>query len=105
MKEAKPWAHLYDRRWRKRRAEQLRLHPLCEYCMRSRGKVTAATVADHRIPHRGDPVLFAGPLASCCAPCHNGMKQELETTGRLRGCDLNGYPLDPNHPWNAERDR
>jgi len=103
--ERKPWAHLYDRRWRRRRAEQLRLHPLCAYCERSRGIVVAATVADHITPHRGDLALFAGPLQSLCDACHNGAKQELEATGHLRGCDVQGNPLDPNHPWNREPSR
>lgn len=93
---------LYDRRWQKRRAEQLRKHPLCALCMKTRGEVRAATVADHITPHRGDPKLFAGPLQSLCKPCHDSYKQELETTGHVRGCDLNGYPIDPNHPWNVE---
>lgn len=105
MSKAKPWAHLYDHRWRKRRAAQLRAHPLCAFCVKTRGRLVAATVADHITPHKGDSVLFAGPLQSLCAPCHNGMKQELERTGHLRGCDLHGMPLDPRHPWNLEPDR
>lgn len=97
--------HLYGRAWQKRRKRQLDQHPLCALCMRMRGKVTAATVADHIRPHKGDRVLFAGPLQSLCESCHNSWKQELETTGHIRGCDLNGNPLDPNHPWNREQDR
>lgn len=93
-------AHLYDRRWRKRRAAQLAEHPLCRLCMDMRGRVTAASVADHVVPHRGDPALFEGPLQSLCAPCHSGWKQELETSGTLKGCDLTGMPLNPHHPWN-----
>lgn len=27
---------------------------------------------------------------------------ELFRDERYRGCDLQGYPLDPNHPWNKE---
>lgn len=22
-----------------------------------------------------------------------------------RGCDVNGFPLDPNHPWSREREK
>ena len=104
MKTAKPWAHLYDRRWRKRRAEHLRLHPLCVYC-EARGVVRAASIADHIEPHRGDPIKFRGPLQGLCPPCHSGAKAELEATGRLRGHDRTGAPLDANHPWNREPDR
>lgn len=90
---------LYDRAWRRRRAEQLAEHPLCAWCMKI-GRVTPASVADHIEPHRGDPVKFAGPLQSLCATCHSAHKQLLETSGYIRGCDERGYPLDPNHPWN-----
>lgn len=93
---------LYDRRWRQRRADQLRAHPLCRLCLEIRGEARPATVADHITPHRGDPVLFAGPLQSLCAPCHNGVKQSLESGGDgfIRGSDARGNPLDPRHPWN-----
>lgn len=89
----------YDRRWQKRREEQLRTHPLCRLCRDLRGKARAATVADHITPHRGDPVLFEGPLQSLCAPCHSSWKQQMETSGRMRGSDRHGIPVDPNHPW------
>ena len=93
---------LYDRHWQKRRARQLSLHPLCRLCMLMRGEVMEARVADHITPHRGDPVLFAGPLQSLCASCHNSWKQEFERTGHFGGCALDGMPLDPNHHWNRE---
>lgn len=67
----------YDYRWQMRRLAQLRAYPLCRYCERQ-GRVTAATVADHIIPHRGDPSLFAGPLQSLCATCHNTVKRAEE---------------------------
>lgn len=95
-------SRLYDRRWRKRRDAQLRLHPLCRLCMDVDGRVVPATVADHITPHRGDPMLFAGPLQSLCAHHHNSWKQQIEKFGRVRGCDITGMPLDPMHPWNRE---
>lgn len=93
---------LYDRRWRKRRAHQLALFPLCRMHL-DRGEVVAAQVADHIVPHRNDPVLFAGPLMSLCAECHNSVKQSIEKggDGLIRGCDARGNPLDPRHPWNT----
>jgi len=93
---------LYDRKWRKRREQQLHEHPLCRLCMTIRGQITPATVADHITPHRGDPVLFEGELQSLCKECHDSWKREMETSGTFRGCDLNGYPLDPNHAWNKQ---
>ncbi len=67
----------YDYAWQKRRAAQLAAEPLCAYC-RAEGRTTAATVADHITPHRGDPQLFRGPLQSLCATCHSGRKQREE---------------------------
>lgn len=92
----RPHAHLYNsRRWRKRRAAQLQAHPLCAICQRL-GATTVATVADHVEPHRGDEVKFwNGELQSLCAICHDGAKQQYEATGRMRGCDVDGIPLDP----------
>lgn len=100
----RPWAAMYDRRWRRRRAAHLKANPLCVMC-EPRGLIEAATVADHITPHRGDPALFKGPLQSLCTACHSGMKQEFEATGRLRGTDLSGNPTDPMHPWKLEPNR
>lgn len=90
-------------RWRRRRDQQLKAEPLCRYCL-DQGKAVPATVADHVEPHRGDAEAFwHGRLQSTCAPCHNSIKQALERTGKLRGCDVTGHPLDPNHHWNKGR--
>jgi len=67
----------YGYAWQKRREAQLRAEPLCAYCLRE-NCVTPATVADHIKPHRGDPVLFAGPLQSLCATCHSSAKAKEE---------------------------
>lgn len=91
---------LYDRRWRARRERQLREHPLCRLCMDVRGEVRAARVADHIVPHRGDPALFEGALQSLCKSCHDGWKQATENGGAIKGSDRNGLPLDPGHAWN-----
>lgn len=46
---------------------------------------TSKLVADHRRPHRGDPVLFwdARNLWTLCAPCHSSLKQREEASGTL----------------------
>lgn len=98
-------ANLYGHAWRKRRARQLQLHPLCRMCLDVDARATPATVADHIFPHRGDPVLFAGPLQSLCASCHNSRKQALENGGVIKGCDLQGIPLDPGHPWRIDYEK
>ena len=47
----------YSPRWRRARAAYLAHHPLCAACQ-ALGRVVPATVVDHVVPHRGDPVLF-----------------------------------------------
>lgn len=72
------------------------------------GKVTAATVADHITPHKGDYELFwHGPLQSLCAFHHNKTKQRIERKGSKaidveysNACDVHGKPIDPRHPSN-----
>jgi hypothetical protein len=33
-------------------------------------------------------------LMSMCISCHN-----MKHAGGIRGCDVDGMPLDPSHPW------
>jgi hypothetical protein len=49
--------------------------------------------------------LFKGALQSLCKECHDSVKQSLEKggAGHIRGCDLDGYPLDPRDPWSREK--
>lgn len=93
--------HLYNSmRWRLRSAHQLRQHPLCSMCMQS-GCVTQARVADHIIPHKGDPTLFYdGELQSLCTHHHNRSKYEIEHRGYLTDIGVDGWPTDPRHPVN-----
>lgn len=91
----------YGQRWRNARKTFLASHPLCVYCLRV-GRTTAATVVDHIQPHRGDQALFwdRENWQSLCATCHNSAKQAEEKGSGLRGCDVDGNPLDPKHRWN-----
>ena len=77
---AATYKHLYNtKRWYRLRHAQLSKHPLCSLCAKL-GKVTPATVVDHRKPHRGDEELFfdENNLDSMCKPCHDGAKQQME---------------------------
>ena len=62
----------YNRRWRRARAAFLRRHPLCVACARV-DRVTAATVVDHIVPHKGDTVLFwlVSNWQALCKRCHD----------------------------------
>lgn len=91
----------YNYRWQRYRESFLRKHPLCVYCQR-RGRVTAATVVDHIVPHQGDSKLFwdKNNHQGLCATCHSAVKQAEEKSGRISGCDVDGVPIDVNHHWN-----
>ncbi len=76
----------YGYKWQQARAGYLAKHPLCVYCERE-GRCTAATVVDHRIPHRGDMKLFwdSSLWQSLCAHCHSSTKQREEAATGLNG--------------------
>lgn len=80
-------------RWQRRRLNQLRREPLCRYCL-DEGKVEAAIVADHIIPHKGDAQAFwHGSLQSLCVAHHSGTKQATEK-GRPRDqIGMDGYAV------------
>jgi len=63
---------LYGSRWRKVRLVYLSVHPLCVICKRE-GRLTAADVIDHVVPHRGDKILFwdESNWQSLCKSCHD----------------------------------
>ena len=98
------YRRLYDSyKWRKLKRHQLRAHPLCAKCA-AKGKVTAAGVVHHTVPHKGDLTLFyLGQLESLCAHCHDGITQQDERNGFSMEIGLDGWPTDPNHPANRKR--
>ena len=71
----------YDARWRAARKRYLTIHPLCAECERV-GRLTAATVVDHIVPHKGDPNLFWNEpnWQALCKRCHN--QKTAATDGR-----------------------
>jgi 5-methylcytosine-specific restriction enzyme A len=83
----KLWRAFYNTRvWKQLRKHHLHHHPLCAMCQQA-GHVVAATVVDHRTPHRGDWSLFTDRtnLQSLCAPHHNASKQREEARGYAIG--------------------
>jgi 5-methylcytosine-specific restriction endonuclease McrA len=69
----------YGHKWREARSAFLKSHPLCVYCQRA-GRITAASVVDHIIPHRGDMALFwdRSLWQGLCTHCHNTIKAQEE---------------------------
>jgi hypothetical protein len=96
------WKNFYKTaRWRAwLRKFQLMQHPLCKFCL-ERGIVTAANVVDHVTPHKGDWTDFiTGELQSLCEPCQNSAKRQMELRGYRFDIGVDGYPTDPNYPFN-----
>ena len=97
-------------RWQRLRKHKLQRNPLCEYCLNA-GRIEAATVVDHIVPiaRGGDAYPPLDHLMSCCVSHHNektrGEQQGKEsfTPKGIKGCDVHGNPLDPDHPWYRER--
>lgn len=86
--------------WRKLRAMVLSEEPTCEQCERE-GRITLATDVDHRDNNPSNNER--SNLSSLCHP-HHSMKTMADMGHTVKyGCDVNGMPLDPNHPWNKEK--
>lgn len=101
--EAKPYTAAqrgYGSRWQRARAGWLAVHPLCAMCERA-GRITAADVVDHIVPHRmawalasGDADAIAAARArfwdrdnwqSLCKAHHDSTKQAAERAAQRRG--------------------
>ena len=100
------YQHLYNNKgWRKESKRFLYAHPFCKYC----GK--QADVVNHKIPHKGDIVLFWSKdnWESVCKQCHDSTVQRLER-GQIPGKDMvidnrsnaDGLPTSSTHPWNIK---
>lgn len=77
----------YNSRWQKARETFLRRRPLCKMC-EDEGRITAATIVDHIIPHRGDQDLFwdtDNNWQPLCKLHHDKVKQAEEKSGQGRG--------------------
>ena len=91
---------MYGKAWQAARRVFLLAHPFCAMC----GKPLAGAdaVVDHIRPHRGDWKLFwdESNWQPLCKRCHDSHKQRQENGGYVGGCNTDGMPVDPLHPWN-----
>jgi 5-methylcytosine-specific restriction enzyme A len=95
-------------RWQRLRRLKLQEKTLCELCIKQ-GRIEPATAVDHIVPisKGGNPFPAFDRLMSLCASCHN-QKTRCEQIGEdytVKGCDVFGRPLNPDHPWNTTRGR
>ena len=92
--------------WARLRAAHLAIEPACRAC-HAEGRLTRANTADHAVPVTQGGPAFPGHdgLASYCAPCHSAKTARgaeagaIRSTKPRRGCNPDGTPLDPHHPW------
>ncbi|WP_174258324.1 HNH endonuclease signature motif containing protein [Variovorax sp. PBL-H6] len=84
--------------WQRLRASVLAGEPLCRQCT-AEGRTTVATDVDHRDGNPGNnDALNLQPL---CHSCHSRKTAADHGKRVTMGCDADGMPLDPAHPWNA----
>jgi 5-methylcytosine-specific restriction enzyme A len=91
--------------WQTLRRLKLQANPLCEACLRlDRNRLVPAVAVDHikSINDGGHPFPALDGLMSMCTRCHNRKTRIVEQQNKQligKGCDINGMPLDPSHPW------
>src|SRR5262245_21011127 len=103
LMDPREWYGLSDHK--KRAAHQKQIEPCCRMCA-AEGRVSPAEVADHVTPvvDRNGVASFErfrlGELQSLCRPHHDSTKRKAQGFGYSGACDITGWPIDPNHPWN-----
>lgn len=94
---------LNSKAWSQLRLMVIREQPLCAECSKH-GRLVAGNEVDHIDNDPGNNER--DNLVNLCHRCHSVKTQRHEhykRTGRLpsvKGCDVHGMPLDPNHHWN-----
>ena len=93
----------YTWHWEKASRIYLNHNVLCVMC-RANGRVVAATLVDHIIPHKGDMAVFwdVNNWQALCKNCHNNDKQFIDNNKYKKDVDDNGWPVDPQHPANKK---
>lgn len=95
-------------RWQRLRLAHLAIEPVCRGC-KAMGRLSRANTVDHvRAISDGGPA-FPGHdgLASYCPACHSAKTARGAEAGAImstkprKGCNPDGTPLDPAHPWHA----
>ena len=90
-------------RWRTRTKHQLRIEPLCALVSRP-VEITPGDDRGSSPPPRPPPErVHAGvELRSLCKACHDGLSGFVHK-GYSSAIGVDGYPIDPAHPFNRRR--
>ena len=85
----------YTAQWDKQAKDFLADHPLCLGC-EAVGRIEAAVLVDHVVPHGGDRELFwdRGNWQACCKWHHDAVKQRLEAAFARSRIDRASLALD-----------
>ena len=95
-----PAQRLRGRRGVEQRKRRLDAEPLCRHCL-AKSRYTASTVPDHIIPLAQGGTDDDSNIQCLCDECHDAKtRQDFGHRGRSE-VDASGWPVDPDHPWNA----
>lgn len=77
--------------------------PLCAHC-EAIDRIKVGTEVDHI---DNDPSNNKrSNLMNLCRPCHSAKtRRDQSGSKRVKGCDADGIPLDPAHPWRIAVER
>lgn len=93
------------RAWRKtRRAVLIAGDFTCCKCGRSMlGRYQAQVHHRLKVNEHPGAALMPANLQPICPRCHN--RHHAPEKAKAFGCTVDGWPLDPRHPWNREAAR
>lgn len=89
----------YDARWARFAKAYRERNPLCRPCQ-ARGRLEPTFAVDHIVPLRQGGAKFdEDNLQPLCETCHNSHKQSEDRLGYSRQIGVDGFPVDPRHPF------
>lgn len=74
---------------------------MCGCVLRQGRKHKQSAAVDHMKSHKGDERAFfcLANLQSLCKECHDGIKSQDDKRGHSTEIGLDGFPVDPDHPF------
>jgi len=85
--------------WGRLRALVISEQPLCAQCQRE-GRIEHGNEVDHIDNDASNNERCN--LENLCHACHSLKTQRDQHGSTMKGCDVDGMPLDPHHHWNKK---